>query len=125
MQRSAAYSLYILALSLWTGGIAIYTFVVTPAVFRSFNRDTASKVVDALFGGYFTYNLVLSVLAVLLFMAVRENLTARRLSAILLALAVVMNLYVSFWLYPQVREVKTRIADMLAHGLATRRGIFW
>jgi hypothetical protein len=45
--------LYTLLLSLWTGGIAIFTFIVTPAIFRSYGRDQAGEIVGRLFPGDF------------------------------------------------------------------------
>jgi uncharacterized membrane protein len=61
-------SLYNLILSLWVGGIAIFTFIVTPAIFRSFGRDEAGAIVGKLFPGYFTYVLVLTLLAFIFFL---------------------------------------------------------
>ena len=48
-------ALYNLILALWVGGIFIYTFLVTPLIFNSFERDTASAIVDKLFPFYFPY----------------------------------------------------------------------
>ncbi len=111
--RLAGYSIYNLVLALWVGGMAIYTFIVTPAIFRSFGRDTAAKIVDVLFGGYFLYNVVLSALALVLAFVVwpdRARL-ACRLSLALAAAALVMNCYVAFKLHPEIREVKRQIVS--------------
>ena len=37
----AAAALYRLALALWVGGISLFTFVVTPVIFKSRGRDAA------------------------------------------------------------------------------------
>jgi len=106
--------LYQLSLALWVGGISIFTFLVTPAIFGSFDRDTASKVVDALFRGYFYYVLALSVTALAAFaLSGGMRAFAGRLQLALLAAAVVLNLYVSFGLYPMIREVKSEVKSFV------------
>jgi hypothetical protein len=59
--------LYNLILALWVGGIFIFTFIVTPIIFQSFGRDYAGEIVGKLFPYYFPYNLILSVLALIVF----------------------------------------------------------
>jgi hypothetical protein len=44
-----ACAVYRLALSLWVGGIALFTFVVTPVIFRTQGRDAAGKIVGSIF----------------------------------------------------------------------------
>jgi len=106
--------IYRLSLALWVGGISIFTFLVTPAIFGSFDRDTASKVVDALFRGYFHYVLALSVTALAAFaLSGGMRVLAARLQLALLAAAVALNLYVSFGLYPQIREVKSEVKSFV------------
>ena len=67
------FSFYNLALALWVGGIITFTFIVTPAIFKSFGRDMAGEIVGKLFPGYFLYNLVLAALAFILFFTVAEQ----------------------------------------------------
>jgi hypothetical protein len=102
---------YNLILSLWIGGIVIFTFLTTPAIFRSFERDMAGKIVGTLFTGYFAYNLVLSVLALILLVLLRSLLTGAgfKLSLILVICAIVINLFVTFKLHPDIRKVKQEI----------------
>ena len=59
------HSVYTLILALWVGGISIFTFIVTPEIFRSFSRDEAGKIVGKLFPDYFLFTLALSVLVLL------------------------------------------------------------
>jgi uncharacterized membrane protein len=108
--------IYALCLALWVGGMGIFTFFVTPAIFGSFDRDTASRVVDALFSGYFYYMLALSALALAAFVlkgARGVSTSARRLPLALLAAAVVLNLYMSFGLYPKIKSVKARVTSFV------------
>jgi uncharacterized membrane protein len=105
--------LYIFTLSLWVGGIAIFTFIVTPAVFRSYGRDVAGEIVGRLFPGYFAYLLVLSVAALLLFLFQRSAATAVlfRVCLALLVTAVLVNAYVKFRLHPEAARIKQEIAS--------------
>jgi hypothetical protein len=102
---------YNLVLSLWIGGISIFTFIITPVVFRAFERDMAGKIVGKLFPGYFLYNLVLSVLAFVFLMTIRPLLAAKsfRLSLLLILCAVIINLFVAFKLHPEIRRIKQEI----------------
>jgi uncharacterized membrane protein len=105
------FSVYNLILSLWVGGMAIFTFLVAPAIFSSFGRDTASAIVDKLFPGYFLYTLILAALAFIAFFTVAgdQYKPAARLSFVLLLIALVINAYVAFKLHPDVTKVKRQI----------------
>jgi len=105
--------LYTLILSLWIGGIAIFTFVVTPAIFSSYNRDMAGEIVGKLFPGYFTYTLVLSALALFVFFLLNADRSRKafRLSLALLTLALLANAYVSFKLHPDTVRIKQQVAS--------------
>ncbi len=111
--RPTWFSLYTLILSLWVGGIAIFTFIVTPAIFRSFDRDLAGSIVGKLFPGYFFYLLVLSALAFIVFFAVAgdQSKPVARLSFFLLVIALIINAYVAFKLHPDTVRVKQQIAS--------------
>ena len=54
MQQIAS-AVYRLALALWAGGMSVFTFVVTPVIFRTQTRDDAGKIVGALFPVYFRF----------------------------------------------------------------------
>ena len=107
------FSLYNLILALWVGGIFIFTFIVTPVIFRSFGRDMAGEIVGKLFPGYFLYNLVLAVLALILFFTVAgdQTMTVARLSLALLLVALVANAYVALKLHPDTVRVKQQIVS--------------
>jgi uncharacterized membrane protein len=105
--------LYSLILSLWVGGMAMFTFIVTPAVFRSYARDQAGEIVGKLFPGYFLSLLVLSGLALLLFFLLAANPAAGsyRLSLFLLTAALLVNTYITFKLHPDAVKIKQQIAS--------------
>jgi len=105
--------LYTLILSLWIGGMVIFTFVVTPAIFRAYSRDMAGEIVGKLFPGYFTYTLVLSALALVVSFLLNADRSRKtfRLSLALLAIALLANAYVSFKLHPDTVRVKQQVAS--------------
>jgi uncharacterized membrane protein len=108
--------LYNLILALWVGGIFIFTFLITPIIFRSFERDTAGEIVGKLFPYYFPYNLILSGLALivfLLFVGIQGKLH-NRITVILLIAALLINLFVTFKLYPDIKGVKQQITTFEA-----------
>jgi hypothetical protein len=111
--KTTVVSLYTIILALWVGGIAIFTFVVTPVIFRSYPRDTAGEIVGRLFPGYFGYNLALSVLAAVVFLLVTVDwtATASRLSVLLIAAAIAVNLFIVFKLHPDIVHIKQTVSS--------------
>jgi len=105
-------SLYTISLALWTGGMALFTFVVTPAIFRSYGRDQAGEIVGKLFPGFFLFCLAVSAIALVVFFLLGAEQTTRsyRASLILLVLGVIINAYVLFSLHPRTVEVKQQVA---------------
>lgn len=111
--RNSAYFLYILILGLWTGGVFIFTFVVTPVIFRTYGRDQAGDIVGTLFPPYFMFTIVIAGLALLFFLAAYPALTktAFSMSLGLIVLALAIALYVRIGLYPQIQQVKREVAS--------------
>ena len=102
---------YSFILALWAGGMFIFTFLVTPVIFQSFGRDAAGEIVGKLFPYYFPYNLVLSVLALiifLLFIGIRGKIE-NKITMFLIAAAVLINIFITFKLYPDIQSVKQQI----------------
>jgi hypothetical protein len=93
--------------------MTLFTFVVTPAIFRSFGRDQAGEIVGKLFPGFFLFCLAVSSAALVLFFLLGAEQTSRpyRVSLSLLVLAVVINAYVLFSLHPRTVEVKQQVAS--------------
>ena len=107
------FSFYNLILALWVGGIAIFTFVVTPVIFKSYGRDTAGAIVGKLFPGYFLYNLVLAALAMVLFfmLAGDRSTFVHRLSLFLLTAALLINVFITFKLHSDTVRVKQEVVS--------------
>jgi len=103
--------LYNFILALWVGGIVIFTFLVTPIIFQSFGRDTAGEIVGKLFPYYFPYNLVLSVVALAIFIVfsgIKGNIRGK-ITIIILSIAVLINLFITFKLHPDIISIKQQI----------------
>ena len=107
------FPLYSLVLALWVGGMAIFTFIVTPAIFRSYGRDLAGDIVGKLFPVYFPYNLVVSIAALVLFFIVAEDRSRMtyRLSLLLLTSALIINTFIVFHLHPEAVKAKQAIVS--------------
>jgi hypothetical protein len=107
------FSLYQLVLALWVGGIAIFTFMVTPILFKSYGRDTAGGIVGKLLPPYFWYNFILAALALLVFFLVTADWakTAFRLSLVLLSAALIINVFIVFKLHPEAVKVKQEVTS--------------
>jgi len=102
---------YSFILALWAGGMFIFTFLVTPVIFQSFGRDAAGEIVGKLFPYYFPYNLVLSVLALIIFLLFigRRGKIENKITMFLIAAAVLINIFIVFKLYPDIQSVKQQI----------------
>lgn len=101
--------LYRLAVSCWLGGAALFTFVLTPALFQSFNRDLAGNVVGVLFPGYFRWGLACGVLALAaLSLAPLRHRTA---SAIIIAVMLAITSAQALVIEPRAAALKKEIAS--------------
>ncbi len=106
------FTLYSVMLALWVGGMTIFTFVITPVIFKAFSRDMASAIVDKLFPFYFPYNLVLSLLTLAFFVLSGLQRDARnKIPLSLIIIAVVINLFITFKLFPAIKKVKQDIVS--------------
>jgi len=109
-----ASAIYRLALALWVGGMSVFTFVVTPVIFRTQTRDSAGKIVGALFPVYFRFCLVVTAAALVARAASGRAFTgARQLAGtflIVFCLAIVS--YHTFGVAPRMAEVRETIVSM-------------
>ena len=107
------FSLYFIVLALWVGGIAIFTFVITPVIFKSYPRDMAGDIVGKLFPAYFSYSLIMTALALILFLAFAgfQSNPVHRLSIVLLTAAIVINVFIMFKLHPETVMAKQKISS--------------
>lgn len=109
--RALAGYLYMVVLSLWVGGMSLFTFILTPVIFGSYPRDSAGGIVSRLFPSYFLFTLAVSAAALILFILAFQNRDPLRyrISLLLASLAVIIALYVNFRLYPEAEKVKQEV----------------
>lgn len=100
--------LYRLAIACWVGGASLFTFVLTPTIFKAYDRDVAGGVVGVLFPGYFRWGLVCGVIAlatVFITTAVKHKTIA---AAIIVAMLAVTSIQ-AFVIEPKAAELKKAI----------------
>ncbi|MGA7826934.1 MAG: DUF4149 domain-containing protein [Geobacteraceae bacterium] len=103
--------IYRLAISLWLGGAALFTFVLTPIIFKSNDRDTAGKIVGTLFPGYFTWGLACGVVALASLLLIRG-----RNFVVILALVIIMlslTAFQAFYIEPRAAAIKKEIPSFV------------
>ncbi|MBU5636024.1 DUF4149 domain-containing protein [Geomonas sp. Red69] len=105
MQVVAA--IYRLAISLWLGGAALFTFVLTPILFRSESRDVAARIVGLFFPGYFRWGVACGVIAIIcrVVMAGKGTVLAAAIIAVMLTLSSIQ----AFYIEPKAAEIKKQI----------------
>jgi hypothetical protein len=108
-----ASALYRLAMSLWVGGIALFTFVVTPVIFRTQGRDAAGKIVGAIFPLYFRYGLLFAGIALIARISAGEAFHGVRqwTGTILVVTALLLTGYQAFGLAPRMERAKQSVTS--------------
>lgn len=106
---SIAAALFRLAMSFWIGGAALFTFVLTPILFRTQPRDLAAKIVGVLFPGYFWWGLGtgLTALGCLLVFRGRYFLPTLLLLGVMVGLTFFQTVYVE----PRASVLKQEIVS--------------
>jgi uncharacterized membrane protein len=99
--------IYRLAVSLWVGGAALFTFLLTPALFKSYGRDMAGGIVGVLFPGYFRWGMVCGAVALIcLFISRGRSAVA---SAIIISAMLIITALQAFVIEPRAVELKKTI----------------
>lgn len=100
--------LYRLAIACWLGGASLFTFVLTPTIFRSYSRDMAGGIVGALFPGYFKWGLAcgaVALISILLSSASRH----RTVSIIIITVMLAITLAQALVIEPKAAALKREI----------------
>jgi hypothetical protein len=105
---------YRLAVSLWAGGNAIFTLIITPIIFKTESRDTAARLVGNLFPSYFQWGLVCGIIALIYRLAGRGFDT--KLPVLMLAVMLAMVSFQAFYVEPHVAELKRHIGSFESTG---------
>lgn len=99
---------YRLAVACWIGGASLFTFVLTPILFESYDRDTAGDIVGTLFPGYFQWGMVCGVIALAaIFMS--AAVTRRKIAAGIIAAMLVISSIQALVIEPKAAALKKQI----------------
>lgn len=99
--------LYRLSISLWAGGNAIFTLLLTPILFRTESRDTAGRIVGAMFPAYFRWGVACGIVALVVRLAARGG----RLQIALLTAMLALTLFQSLYIEPKAAKLKQQIGS--------------
>ena len=96
-----------LAIACWVGGASLFTFVLTPIIFKRFPRDQAGVIVGHLFPAYFRWGLACGTLALItrLLLRGKEGLAA----TVILAAMLVVTSFQAFYIEPRAVALKKEI----------------
>jgi len=107
MQQTLTF-FYRLAITCWVGGAFLFTFVLTPIIFKSYNRDMAGGIVGVLFPGYFKWSLVCGVIALAtLFMS--SSVKHQTIAAVIIAVMLAITSIQAFVIEPKAAALKKEI----------------
>ena len=106
--------LYRLAVSLWAGGNAIFTLMLTPILFKTESRDVAGRIVGNLFPGYFRWGMACGVIALVCRLAGRG--LDPKLPVIILATMLAVTSFQAFYVEPRAKELKRQIGSFETTG---------
>jgi uncharacterized membrane protein len=106
-----ASAVYRIALALWVGGMSVFSFLVTPVIFGTQPRESAGKIVGAIFPVYFRFCLGATVVALLARAAAGMALSgARQLAGTaLIVLSLTILAYHTYGLAPRMATVRETI----------------
>jgi hypothetical protein len=96
-----------LAVSCWLGGAALFTFLLTPALFAAYSRDLAGNIVGVLFPGYFRWGLACGVVALICQLINRGRFAVA--SVLIIATMLVLTSTQAFIIEPRAAELKRSI----------------
>jgi len=106
--------LYRLAVSLWAGGNAIFTLMLTPILFKTETRDVAGRIVGNLFPGYFRWGMACGVIALICRLAGRG--LDSKLPVIMLVAMLALTSFQAFYVEPRAAELKRQIGSFETTG---------
>ena len=103
--------IYRLAISFWVGGAALFTFVLTPIIFKANDRDTAGKIVGTLFPGYFKWGLACGLVALASLLLSRGKNSVPVLAIIIFMLS--LTAFQAFSIEPRAAAIKKEIPSFV------------
>ena len=100
-----------LAVALWVGGAALFTFVLTPSLFKNFDRDLAGSIVGVLFPGYFRWGLACGAVALACLLLAQKPV--RMIPVILLLAMLALTSLQAFVIEPKAAALKQEIPSFV------------
>ncbi len=100
---------YRLAIALWVGGSALFTFVLTPLLFKTESRDTAGRIVGTFFPGYFRWGLACGGIALLCRLFLKGG--RLELATGILVLMLAATSFQAYYVEPKAAEIKRQIVS--------------
>jgi hypothetical protein len=106
---------YNLILALWVGGITAVSLIVTPSIFRTFPKESAGEIVGAIFPGYFLFNFIVTLSALVIFLILFGwQGEGAIVSEIILVCSVVISMLHKFKIHPAIKKIKEEIKTLHA-----------
>jgi uncharacterized protein DUF4149 len=103
--------IYRLAVAFWVGGVAIFTFVLTPIIFRSYDRDMAGRIVGVLFPAYFRWGIACGVVGLACLLLLRGRNFIPSLAIILVMTS--LSAFGAFYIEPRAAALKREIPSFV------------
>ncbi len=106
--------IYLLSISLWIGGMAFFSFLAAPSIFKVLPREAAGNVVANIFPKYYWQGIICGVIALgtssVLGMRERWNMLLI-VRTLMIAVMVIGVLYSVVILQPKIQSVKAQITS--------------
>lgn len=106
--------IYLLSIALWVGGMAFFSFMAAPSIFKVLAREEAGKVVSDIFPKYYWQGIICGVIALVTSVALgmrdRWNMLLI-VRTIMIGVMVIGVLYAVVILQPKVQAVKAQITS--------------
>lgn len=102
-----ATAIYHLAITCWLGGAALFTFVLTPILFKAYSRDIAGGIVGVLFPSYFYWGLTCGAVALICLLLTRGRRAIA--SGLILTVMLAITAAQAFIIEPKAAELKKGI----------------
>ena len=106
--------IYLLSIALWLGGMAFFSFIAAPSIFKALPREEAGKVVSDIFPKYYWQGMICGAIALVTSVALgmrdRWNMLLI-VRTIMIGVMVIGILYAVVILQPKVQAVKAQITS--------------
>ena len=106
--------IYLLSIALWLGGMAFFSFVAAPSIFKVLPREEAGKVVSDIFPKYYWQGMICGAIALVTSVALgmrdRWNMLLI-VRTMVIGVMVIGILYAVVILQPKIQAVKAQMAS--------------